>query len=63
MKRFHENNDNIENKKKRKILRGSISVEREAFERGGLWWPAEKVQMRGSFWGKGKLSGRRKLGF
>ena len=29
-------NDNIENKKKRKILRGSISVEREAFERGGL---------------------------
>ena len=30
--------------------------EREASERGG--WLAEKVQMRGCFWRKGKLSGK-----
>ena len=49
-------NDNIENKKKRKILRGSISVEHLSWKRGiwkrGVVVPAEKVQMRGSFWGK-----------
>ena len=45
---------NVVGKRRRHL--SLAAVEREASERGG--WLAEKVQMRGSFWREGKLSGK-----
>ena len=55
---------NVVGKRRRHLSRAAVErdtsergkSEREASERGG--WLAEKVQMRGSFWKKGKLSGK-----